>query len=76
MRQNRKKSLSRKLFAFIYCSVTMWGGYFGTLIWAHESEAFIVVAVVQAFLATAYIGGQVFDTFVKSKWFRAELFDK
>jgi hypothetical protein len=74
------KSLGRKFFVLLYSSIVVWAAYIATLLILHPDgyaiTAFGICVSAQMFLGAAYIGGNVWSDFVKSKYFRSELLDK
>jgi len=70
------KLLSRKFFVFVTGCVLGWGAYYVTLILAPTvitSYMFIAILSAQTLYGMAYIGGNIWHTFIKSKYFHNEL---
>jgi len=71
-----KKILGRKFFVFIVGSISAWAAYYVTLIVAPAvitSYIFISILSAQTLYGMAYIGGNVWSGFIKSKYFHSEL---
>ena len=67
----------RKMLAFFMVHFTIIGLYISTAPWKNPSKDILIPTLGAMLLnAAIYIGGNVFDTLVKSKNFHAELVGK
>lgn len=65
---------SRKLLVFIFCSIIIWVAYFISITLCSDITALLTITSgVQLFLASAYIGGNVWSGYIKSKYYKQEL---
>ena len=73
-----KMTFGRKFFSFMLGSALLWLGYYITLIIGNgilSEKVFLALIGAQLTLALMYVGGNVWNQWVRSKHFRAEIFD-
>jgi hypothetical protein len=67
---------SRKVWMWVINTILFWSGFFITVLTGATSqvaEMFSICIAAQVLCSFAFVGGMVWSSYIKSKWYRPEL---